>query len=61
MGESPLEGLIVGVDLDGVCADFYGRMREIAAEWFEKRLAWISTEESFPNSRRSKGRSGGQA
>jgi beta-phosphoglucomutase-like phosphatase (HAD superfamily) len=30
-----LKGIIVGVDLDGVCADFYGRMREIAAEWFE--------------------------
>jgi len=27
----------------------------------EAHLAWISTEESFPNSRRSKGRSGGQA
>ncbi|MPZ50771.1 MAG: 5'-nucleotidase [Dehalococcoidia bacterium] len=31
----PLNGLILGVDLDGVCADFYTRMREIAAEWFE--------------------------
>ncbi|MGE3807004.1 MAG: 5'-nucleotidase [Gemmataceae bacterium] len=30
-----LKGLIIGVDLDGVCADFYGRMREIAAEWLE--------------------------
>ncbi len=27
-----LDGLIIGVDLDGVCADFYGRMREIASE-----------------------------
>jgi hypothetical protein len=26
------ERLVLGVDLDGVCADFYGRMREIAAE-----------------------------
>ncbi|MGI8848401.1 MAG: 5' nucleotidase, NT5C type [Candidatus Dormibacteria bacterium] len=24
---------VLGVDLDGVCADFYGSMREIAAEW----------------------------
>src|SRR5262245_27627768 len=24
---------VLGLDLDGVCADFYGRMREIAAEW----------------------------
>jgi len=27
--------LVLAVDLDGVCADFYGRMRQIAAEWFE--------------------------
>jgi len=30
--------VVIGVDLDGVCADFYGRMREIAAEWFEKSV-----------------------
>ncbi|MFA5205481.1 MAG: 5'-nucleotidase [Lentisphaeria bacterium] len=24
---------IFGVDLDGVCGDFYGKLREIAAEW----------------------------
>ena len=30
------DGIVVlGIDLDGVCADFYARMREIAAEWFE--------------------------
>ena len=28
--------IVLGVDLDGVCADFYARMREIVAEWFEK-------------------------
>jgi 5'(3')-deoxyribonucleotidase len=33
-----VKDLILGVDLDGVCADFYGRMREIAAEWFECRV-----------------------
>ena len=27
------ERYILGVDLDGVCADFYGAMRVIAAEW----------------------------
>jgi len=27
--------IVIGVDLDGVCADFYARMREIAAEWLE--------------------------
>jgi hypothetical protein len=29
------EQIVLGVDLDGVCADFYGQMRQIAAEWFE--------------------------
>lgn len=24
---------VLGVDLDGVCADFYGKMREVWAEW----------------------------
>jgi 5'(3')-deoxyribonucleotidase len=47
MGKLPLEGLILGVDLDGVCADFYGRMREIAAEWFERPLADLPTDVSF--------------
>jgi hypothetical protein len=31
MENKVLDGLILGVDLDGVCADFYARMREIAA------------------------------
>ena len=38
MSKSLLQGVILGVDLDGVCADFYGRMREIAAEWFERSV-----------------------
>lgn len=29
----PKRRFVLGLDLDGVCADFYGRMREIAAEW----------------------------
>ncbi len=28
---------IFGVDLDGVCADFYGGIRPLAAEWLGKR------------------------
>jgi 5'(3')-deoxyribonucleotidase len=32
------KAIVLGVDLDGVCADFYPRMREIAAEWFERPL-----------------------
>lgn len=43
----PLEGLVLGVDLDGVCADYYGRMREIAAEWFECRVDELTPEVSY--------------
>lgn len=47
MNDKSLSGIIVGVDLDGVCADFYGRMREIAAEWFECRLEDLTPEVSY--------------
>lgn len=43
----PLEDIIIGVDLDGVCADFYARMREIAAEWFECQVDDLSVEVSY--------------
>ncbi len=42
-----LGGLIIGVDLDGVCADFYGRMREIAAEWFERPVDELPVEVAY--------------
>lgn len=42
-----IKGTIIGVDLDGVCADFYGRMREIAAEWFERPLEELPTDVSY--------------
>jgi 5'(3')-deoxyribonucleotidase len=42
-----IAGKIIGVDLDGVCADFYGRMREIAAEWFERRLDELTPDVSY--------------
>ncbi len=42
-----VHGKIIGVDLDGVCADFYGRMRAIAAEWFECSLESLTPEVSF--------------
>jgi 5'(3')-deoxyribonucleotidase len=42
-----LNGMILGVDLDGVCADFYGRMREIAAEWFERDVEELTKNVSF--------------
>ena len=42
-----LRGLILGVDLDGVCADFYRRMREIAAEWFERPVEELPLDVSY--------------
>jgi len=42
-----LDGLILGVDLDGVCADFYARMREIAAEWFDRPLHELTPDVSY--------------
>jgi hypothetical protein len=42
-----VEGKIIGVDLDGVCSDFYGRMREIAAEWFERPIDELPPEVSY--------------
>src|SRR5256885_91837 len=47
MANKPLDGLILGVDLDGVCADFYGRMREIAAEWFERPIEEFTVDVSY--------------
>ena len=42
-----VEGKIIGVDLDGVCSDFYGRMREIAAEWFERPIEELTRDVSY--------------
>jgi len=42
-----LKGLIVGVDLDGVCADFLSRMREIAAEWLERNTEDLTPDVSY--------------
>jgi 5'(3')-deoxyribonucleotidase len=47
MDKKVLDGLILGVDLDGVCADFYARMREIAAEWFERPLQELTPDVSY--------------
>lgn len=35
---------VLGLDLDGTCADFYGRMREIAAEWTGQDLDQLDPE-----------------
>lgn len=42
-----VQGKIIAIDLDGVCADFYGRMREIAAEWFECEPNVLPTAVSY--------------
>jgi len=47
MEQTTLSGLILGVDLDGVCADFYGQMRAIAAEWFERRIEDLPPDVSY--------------
>jgi 5'(3')-deoxyribonucleotidase len=43
----PKNDIVIGVDLDGVCADFYGRMRQIAAEWFERPIEELPEEVSY--------------
>jgi 5'(3')-deoxyribonucleotidase len=39
--------VVLGVDLDGVCADFYGHMRVLTAEWFERPLEEIPEHVSY--------------
>lgn len=39
--------IVLGVDLDGVCADFYGHMRDIAAEWFERPIEELTKDVSY--------------
>jgi len=39
--------LVIGVDLDGVCADFYLRMRQIASEWLERPVEELPEEVSY--------------
>lgn len=38
---------IFGVDLDGVVGDFYGEMREIAAQWLDKPLESLTTAVNY--------------
>ncbi|MDR2602523.1 MAG: 5'-nucleotidase [Spirochaetaceae bacterium] len=44
MEENPF---ILGVDLDGVVADFYKQLRIIAAEWLDKPLETLTTKVTF--------------
>jgi len=43
----PTRRFVLGLDLDGVCADFYGRMREITAEWRGVEVESLSPNVSF--------------
>lgn len=38
---------VLGVDLDGVVADFYGGLRQVAAEWLDVPLDELPTEVSY--------------
>lgn len=38
---------VLGLDLDGVCADYWERMREIAAVWFDKPIEDMTREVSY--------------
>jgi 5'(3')-deoxyribonucleotidase len=38
---------VFGVDLDGTCADFYGGLRPIAAEWLGRPVDELPTEVSW--------------
>ena len=38
---------VLGVDLDGVCADFYGGLRVVAAEWLGVSIDNLTTQVSY--------------
>lgn len=38
---------VLGVDLDGVCADFYGTLRPLAAEWLGVDLKTLTPDVSY--------------
>jgi 5'(3')-deoxyribonucleotidase len=40
-------GFVFGVDLDGVCADFVGGLRPLAAEWLGRDLEELPLEVSY--------------
>lgn len=41
------DGFVLGVDLDGTCADFYGGLRPIAAEWLGVPIESLPVEVSW--------------
>lgn len=45
--KAPVRPFVLGVDLDGVCADFYGAMRAIAAEWLGRDESELPREVGY--------------
>lgn len=45
--EADRHDFVFGVDLDGVCADFYGGLRPIAAEWLGVSVDTLPEEISW--------------
>ena len=43
----PDEQIVLGIDLDGVCADFYYQMRIITAEWLECDIDDLTQDVSY--------------
>jgi 5'(3')-deoxyribonucleotidase len=42
-----MKKIVLGVDLDGVCADFYAQMRHVASEWFECPIEDLTEDVSY--------------
>jgi 5'(3')-deoxyribonucleotidase len=47
MATAEKPSFVFGVDLDGVCADFYAEMRKIAADWMGVAVDSLPTEVSY--------------
>ncbi len=43
----PPTDFVLGLDLDGVCADFYGKMREVTAYWLGVDEAFLPEDVSY--------------
>jgi 5'(3')-deoxyribonucleotidase len=45
--KGPPRRFVLGLDLDGVCADFYGRMREVTAEWLGVEIETLTPDVTY--------------
>ena len=46
-GGSSRPQFVLGVDLDGVCVDFYAELRQVAAEWLEVKPETLTRDVTF--------------